>query len=164
MKEIINLNSRQKEIIREVGGPLLAADQYTEADVDALVQQLTLAFAANSDAEGTPNDFGLEVEALLDFLQTLPVQLESLAEFAEILAKDFDLVCRYQQRTYLIEHTKNGLILAEKGRISTRKTFSTAQEALNGFIIAGNKLADVILEFQIIDLILTDEAFQAQYK
>lgn len=164
MKEIVTLNPRQQEVIQQVGGPLLAADQYTDKDIETVIQNLTQAFADNSDAEGNPNDFGLELEALLDYFQTLPVQLESISEFETIIQKDFDLVCRYQQRTYLIEHAKNGLVLAEKGRISTRKTFATAQEALEGYLINGQKLADIILEFQIIDLILSDEAFQAQFK
>ncbi|MGL5382266.1 MAG: hypothetical protein ACRDCC_02110 [Culicoidibacterales bacterium] len=154
MKELVYLTPRQKELALAAGAKDLAADAYTDADIEALVAHVTAAFAANSDSEGNPNALGLELEKLLDHLEALPVQFESVAEFTDVMNKDFDLVCRYQQQTFLIEHTANGFVLAEKGRISTRKTFATLADALVQFKIAGQPLADVVTSLVVVDLIL----------
>ncbi|MGL6247985.1 MAG: hypothetical protein ACRC3A_02715 [Culicoidibacterales bacterium] len=156
MKELVNLTPRQKELALAAGANELAADAYTDADIEALVSKVTAYFAANSDEEGTPNELGLELETLLDYLEALPVQFESVEEFTAVMHKAFDLVCRYQQKTFLIEHSPKGFVLAEKGRVSTRKTFATLDEALAQFKIENQPLVDVITQLVVIDLILPE--------
>lgn len=161
MKEILNLTPRQAELVVLAGGTPKTESDYTETEIVAIINHVMEAFSANSDSEGTPNELGLEFEALLDFFEVLPVQLESMEDCYNVLAQEIDLVFRYDARIFLLEHTKKGIVLMEKGRMSTRKTFADAKSALEQFQINGQALQEIVLQVVIIDLMLTEEAIAA---
>ncbi|MGL5296661.1 MAG: hypothetical protein ACRDAO_06940 [Culicoidibacterales bacterium] len=155
MKEIIQLTQHQQNLLTQAGLPVHMDNNYSDTEIETMLTTFANLVNENSDENDVLTAVGVQYDAFIEYLQSLPVQLESLDEFIDIINRDFGLVCKLHQKTLIIEPNENGFVLYEKGRVSTRKTVKTPEEALNTYSFAGQLLKDILLDMQIVDILVS---------